>query len=130
MSELLLEYSNSKFAEEMCHYLDRTITVQEASALLGIEQSVVRRACIDGKILARKTGRNWLIDRSNAEYHWETEVPEERIWQRSGLPVKEWNGHQKTCAPLDLGHYEESGWRAVARSTNNKSEYIFILDRD
>lgn len=51
--------------------LNSVVTASEISELYGVEVSVVRRACIDGAIPARKSGRTWLIRRADAAARWQ-----------------------------------------------------------
>lgn len=41
------------------------ITSQEAAEILGITDRAVRLNCENGKYIARKTGRNWLINKDS-----------------------------------------------------------------
>lgn len=43
------------------------ITTKEAAALLNVDESQVRRYCIEGKLPCRKHGRDWLILRADTE---------------------------------------------------------------
>ena len=41
---------------------DRSLTVEEAAALLGVSVATVRRKCASGELPARKLGRSWVVD--------------------------------------------------------------------
>ncbi len=50
-----------RFIEEKVDKLDEVITSQEAADILEITDRAVRLNCENGRYVARKTGRNWLI---------------------------------------------------------------------
>jgi hypothetical protein len=50
--------------------LPQVITANEAAKLYNRDMSTIRRACINGWIPARKSGRVWLMLRSDAESRW------------------------------------------------------------
>ena len=50
--------------------LDDYITVSEASKLYNREVSVIRRACLNKWIPAKKMGSQWVIRRSDADARW------------------------------------------------------------
>lgn len=41
------------------------VTTTEAATLLGVSDSIVRRRCRDGRLVARRPGGSWLIDRGS-----------------------------------------------------------------
>jgi excisionase family DNA binding protein len=45
----------------------RLLTVNEAAERLGLSVAMVRRYCSDGKLLAKKVGRDWAIRRRDVE---------------------------------------------------------------
>ena len=49
---------------------DDYITVSEASKLYNREVSVIRRACLNKWIPAKKMGSQWVIRRSDADARW------------------------------------------------------------
>jgi hypothetical protein len=51
----------------------RDLTIQETSEIFGVESSVIRRACLQGKIPARKSGAIWLIKYQDAHTRWAKE---------------------------------------------------------
>lgn len=40
---------------------ERFLTISETAKRLGLSLAMVRRYCLDGKLLARKIGRDWII---------------------------------------------------------------------
>lgn len=42
------------------------LTVAEAAVIIGVDDSQVRRYCIDGKLPAVKVGQQWLIKAGDA----------------------------------------------------------------
>jgi excisionase family DNA binding protein len=47
--------------------LNEVLTAAEAAALWGLDDSTVKKACQKGRIEARKSGRVWLITRTDME---------------------------------------------------------------
>lgn len=43
------------------------LTTTEAAELLGVSEGLVRRWCRTERLIARRSGRSWLIDRGSAE---------------------------------------------------------------
>ena len=41
---------------------DKSLTVYEAAAILGVSVATVRRRCASGQLPARKVGRSWIVD--------------------------------------------------------------------
>lgn len=50
--------------------LDEVLTAAEAAALYGLDDSTVKKACQEMRILARKSARTWLVIRADAEMLW------------------------------------------------------------
>lgn len=50
--------------------LQGIISAIEASETYNIPPSTVRKACADGKIPSRKTGRDWIMRKVDAESLW------------------------------------------------------------
>jgi hypothetical protein len=50
--------------------LDQFLTPQEVAKEYGIDESVVRRACIDGTLPCGKKGSTWLILKEDAAVKW------------------------------------------------------------
>lgn len=47
--------------------MSELITAQQAAAMLGIDETLVRRYCRVGRIKADKFGRAWMIAREDVE---------------------------------------------------------------
>ncbi|MCI0766049.1 helix-turn-helix domain-containing protein [Bacillus sp. TL12] len=45
-------------------FFENVIGIHEAARILGITSGHVKNLCADGKIVAKKIGRTWVIDRS------------------------------------------------------------------
>ncbi|HDR4862301.1 DNA-binding protein [Bacillus thuringiensis] len=45
-------------------FLRNVIGVHEAAAILNVSPGHVKNLCAEGKIVAKKIGRTWVIDRS------------------------------------------------------------------
>jgi excisionase family DNA binding protein len=43
------------------------VGTSEAAALAGIDAAAIRAACREGRLKATKIGRDWLIERADAE---------------------------------------------------------------
>jgi anion-transporting ArsA/GET3 family ATPase len=56
--------------KQLLESLEQVITANEAAQLYKRDMSTIRRACINGWIPARKSGRVWLILRSDAQARW------------------------------------------------------------
>jgi excisionase family DNA binding protein len=46
----------------------RLLTITETAERLGLSIAMVRRYCADGKLPAKKIGRDWVIQRRDVEY--------------------------------------------------------------
>lgn len=44
--------------------LDNIIGVDEASKLWGLSPGTIKNYCADGKIIAKKIGKTWVIDKT------------------------------------------------------------------
>lgn len=44
--------------------LDNIIGVEEASKLWGLSPGTIKNYCADGKIIAKKIGKTWVIDKN------------------------------------------------------------------
>lgn len=66
-----LEKSKRQQRDAIAHQtLDGIISAIEAHELFGKPQSTIRKACADGKLPARKTGRDWIMRRVDAAALW------------------------------------------------------------
>lgn len=47
--------------------LELVCTAQEAGQLLGVSQERINQFCIEGRLVAKRPGRDWIISRRSAE---------------------------------------------------------------
>jgi hypothetical protein len=104
--------------------LEQVITAAECSQLLGVESSVIRRACERGQVAARKSGGTWLILKSDAEYRWRVAEPAEQLWRESVLPMIEPQRGDQLHWP---DYTAPEGWQAIGRCYNSHREPMFVL---
>ncbi|BFH11203.1 hypothetical protein J6TS7_10630 [Paenibacillus dendritiformis] len=65
------EYNNDPLAARYLHpfhaqqhALDGIMSVEEAAELWGLAPGTVKNYCLSGKVLARKIGRDWAIEKN------------------------------------------------------------------
>ena len=51
----------------MATTINNALTTTEAAEILGIRDTMVRRYCRAGKLIAQKVGRDWLIPKKSVE---------------------------------------------------------------